>query len=352
MQKVRTRLLLRSPFFGTLVMTTPLVETRDVPTAATDMKRIYWNPDFFASLTIDEAIFVLMHEIMHIIHLHGLRRGTRNPELWNVACDYAINHSLKTNGMTMPKMGLLDEQYAGMSADAIYEMLKKQGGSGGKSPLEGDLLPAPLGDEAAKIATEVRGRVAQAVTAGRLAGNMPADLEREINALLHPQLPWRELLRHYMTARVRDRQDWGKRNKRFSSVILPTRSGRRMDKIGCIIDTSGSISREIMDTLGNEVQAISADVGAKVIHVKFADTRTAHEQRFHDGEPMVLAPRGGGGTDMRVPLAEFAAEPPNVCVLLTDGYTPWPAAEPDFPLIVCCTTDVVAPVGVTVRIND
>jgi hypothetical protein len=37
-------------------------------------------------------------------------------------------------------------------------------------------------------------------------------------------------------------------------------------------------------------------------------------------------------------------------VLFTDGYTPWPEVEPDYPLIVCCTTDAPVPVGMDIRI--
>ena len=33
-----------------------------------------------------------------------------------------------------------------------------------------------------------------------------------------------------------------------------------------------------------------------------------------------------------------------------EGYTPWPDVEPDYPLIVCCTTNADVPVGLDVRI--
>lgn len=349
MQKVRARLLIRSPFFGTLLLSTPMVETRDVPTAATDMKRIYWNPDFFATLTVDEIEFVVMHELMHIIHLHGLRRQGRNPDRWNIACDYAINAALKAGGRHMPAMGLFNSEYAGLSADAIYE--KMPADDDPQSSLGGDLIPPPPGEDPAAVAADVKGRVAQAATAARLQGALPEDIARIVDDLVHHQVPWRDLLRHYMVAKARTRQNWAKRNRRFTTVILPSRVGRRMRKIGLIVDTSGSISPAILTVVASEVNAIGDEAGAQDTHVKFATTQTVHEQHFGEGEPLVLEPRGGGGTDMRVPLSEFADDPPDVCVLLTDGYTPWPEAEPPYPLIVCCTTDVVAPVGATVRVH-
>ena len=64
----------------------------------------------------------------------------------------------------------------------------------------------------------------------------------------------------------------------------------------------------------------------------------------------------GGGTDMGagiVWLNENGVEP-DVCVVLTDGYTPWPARAPDFPLAVLCTTDQQIPYGelIPYRMDD
>ena len=36
--------------------------------------------------------------------------------------------------------------------------------------------------------------------------------------------------------------------------------------------------------------------------------------------------------------------------MFTDGYTPWPDIEPEYPLIVCCTTDTEVPIGMDIRI--
>ena len=51
-------------FYGSLA--THLVDVLDesIPTAATDGKRILWNPDFVARLTDEEVRFVLLHEAL------------------------------------------------------------------------------------------------------------------------------------------------------------------------------------------------------------------------------------------------------------------------------------------------
>ena len=295
---------MRSPFYGTLLMSTPLVETKAVPTAATDMKSIFYNPDFFGTLTVAEIMFVLAHEVMHIVLLHGLRRGHRDMETWNIACDYAINYLLKANGMTMPSCGLLRDEFGGMQAEVIYERIKRDPPPAGGT-LAGDLMPPSIEEDHEALAASIRGRVAQAVTAARLAGQMPAELARAVKALLSPSVPWQEVLRQFMSAKTNTRSDWTRRNRRFPTIILPSRTGRQMRRIGVIIDTSGSIDDRVMTVMASEVHAIGADIGAEETHVKFADARTVHEQRYTSGEPIVLQPKGGGGTDRRVPHREY-----------------------------------------------
>jgi hypothetical protein len=100
-------------------------------TMCTDGTKIIFHPEFVASQS-DEAIrLVLLHEIMHCLGDHMVRRQERNPLIWNWACDYAINPILDgEKGLEWPKnedgsrMGLLEPKYAGMRAEDIYEIIK------------------------------------------------------------------------------------------------------------------------------------------------------------------------------------------------------------------------------------
>jgi len=40
-----------------------LVEETDIPTAAVDGKKFYYNPDFVQKLTDDELVFLVGHEV-------------------------------------------------------------------------------------------------------------------------------------------------------------------------------------------------------------------------------------------------------------------------------------------------
>lgn len=369
MQKSRAKMLVKHPFFATLLMSTKAVETTDIPTAATDMEHLYYNPDFIESLSDEVVLFVLAHEVLHIALMHGSRLGGRNHQIANIAMDYAINPILKDTGFTLWDQCLIDDQYRNMPWETIYEKLMKKvdkarkpgqttddvagemfGDGGG---MVGDVKTPPGNEDpaaAAKARRSVQQRVAQASSMARMAGKFGGDLERMVSEILDPKVPWSHVLRDFMTRTSKDDEVWSRRNRRFGSVYLPARHSEKMGEIILIGDTSGSIGNDELAAYMAEAGAIAEDVHPERIRILWCDTRVAGEQVFEDGEPLIAKPQGGGGTDMRVALKHAEQFEPEVVVLFTDGYTPWPDVEPDYPLIVCCTTDTTVPVGMDVRI--
>lgn len=375
LQKARAKMLIKHPFFATLLMSTPMVVItpgheleQQIPTMGTDMTKLYVNETFAESLNDDEILGVLAHEVMHIALAHGMRLQARNPMLWNIAADFAINLVLVETGFTLPKEALLDQKYANMSADQIYETLQKEldkarkKGGQGKSPTDvfgdgggmvGDLKePEGAGDPAAqaRVQRSIQQRAAQAANVARMAGKFAGSLERLVGEILDPKVPWSHLLRDYMTRVTKDDEQWHKRNRRFQGVYLPARHSEKMGEIVLIGDTSGSIGNEELCKYMAEAGAIAEDVHPERIRILWADTRVAGEQVFEEGELLTPEPKGGGGTDMCVPLKKAEQYEPECVVLFTDCYTPWPDVEPPYPLIVCSTTDQEAPIGVTIRI--
>ena len=368
MQKARAKMLIKHPFFATLLMSTPSVETRDIPTLATDMDKLYWNPDFVETLDDDQLLTGLAHEVMHIALVHGMRLMGRNPIVWNIAADYCINPVLVETGFKPINNWLLDDKYKDMSADHVYDLIMKEidkkGGGGSTSDkakkafgdaggMLGDIKePEGAGDPASEARTRrgIQQRVAQAANVARMAGKMAGSLERLVGEILDPKVPWSHVLRDYMTRVTKDDEQWSRRNRRFQGVYLPARHSEKMGEIVLIGDTSGSIGNDELCKYMAEAGAIAEDVHPERIRILWADTRVAGEQVFEDGELIVPKPKGGGGTDMTVPLKKAEDYQPEVVVLFTDGYTPWPSVEPDYPLIVCCTTDAPVPVGMDIRI--
>lgn len=369
-QQAKSKLLLQQAFFATLIMSTMIEETEAVPTAATDMVKIMYNPVWIDTLTIGQVMTVLAHEVLHIVFKHGLRRHDKNPILWNIACDFAINLILVDAGFEKIDGMCYDEQYRGMSAEEIYDKLKKNGGGkgpkrkgqggdgeqdgqgGGGDPFDGDVLePGAMGaDERAKLEQGIQQKVAQAANMARLAGKLPGSLERLVNDILNPTVPWQDLLRDYMTRITHDDESWTRRNRRIRSHYLPARWSQGMGRLVIIGDTSGSISAEELTRVATETNSIADTVKPEEVIVLWADTETRKVERFEPGDAIAMHPLGGGGTDMRVPLNDAEDYDPMVVVLVTDGYTPWPDVPPSYPLIVCCTTKTDVPVGDVVRI--
>jgi predicted metal-dependent peptidase len=376
MQKARAKMLIKHPFFATLLMSTPMIilpadNNEGVPTMGTDMEKLYVNEAWVETLNDDEILGVLAHETMHIALAHGMRLSAREHFVWNCACDYAINLVLEETGFTLPKPNLCDKKYEGMSADQIYELLMKEvdkqrkKGGGGKTGEVAEKLFGNAGgmvgdlkqNEAAcdpaheaKVQRSIQQRVAQAANVARMAGKLAGSLERLIGEILDPVVPWPLILRDYMTRVTKDDEQWNRRNRRFQAVYLPARHSEKMGEIVLIGDTSGSIGNDELCKYMAEAGSIAEDVRPERIRILWADTKVAGEQVFEDGDPIVAKPKGGGGTDMRVPLKKAEDYQPEVVVLFTDGYTPWPDIEPEYPLIVCCTTDAPVPVGMDIRI--
>jgi predicted metal-dependent peptidase len=394
LKNARALMLVKHPFFASIMMGMPMIISDDIPcapgctpTMATDMKSLYVAPSFVDTIDDKVLLFAIAHEIMHTALEHGSRLGYRDMMQWNIACDYSINLTLKDTGFTIWDRALSDEQYRNddklpMSADAIYNLLppeqKQQGGGGGggdgdgadgqspgsggmgqpggqhHSPMLGDIIrPEAMGDPVAEDALrhDIQQRVAQAANVARMMGELSASLERFVNEVLDPKVPWTEMLRQFMQRTVHEAEEsWARRNRRFP-IYLPSRYTQRMGEIILIDDTSGSIGNEQLKQYNGEAAEIAETVNPERIRIVYCDAKVKGEQEWEMGEfdPAEVKPVGGGGTRMDIALAHVEQYEPTVVVLFTDGATPW-GDEPDYPLIVCCTTEAKCPIGEVIRI--
>ena len=118
-----TRLVIKFPFYGSVCLGVRVKPDASVSTMATDGKSILWSPDWVDTIDQEETVGVMAHEVLHIILKHPLRRGNRDPLLWNIATDFAINQILIDAGFKLPEGALIDPQYKGLTAEAIYDRL-------------------------------------------------------------------------------------------------------------------------------------------------------------------------------------------------------------------------------------
>lgn len=93
------------PFFYAALQVVPLIESTEVDTLGASTDAIYYNADFTMKLALPEAVFILWHELAHILMKHQSRRGTRDPYLWNIACDLYINKYICDEAGIAPTSG-------------------------------------------------------------------------------------------------------------------------------------------------------------------------------------------------------------------------------------------------------
>jgi hypothetical protein len=125
--RARSELVLDYPFFGHLALQMTLVEDCHCDTAWSDGRTLAYNPHYARMLSREKLKGLMGHVVMHPACRHHLRRNGRDPETWNMACDYAINWILLEAGLTLPDGYLDDPDLRGKTADDIYTRLTADG---------------------------------------------------------------------------------------------------------------------------------------------------------------------------------------------------------------------------------
>jgi predicted metal-dependent peptidase len=406
--RARTQLLLNQPFFGTLCLRLKLVPG-ELPTMATDGRRIVYDPAFVDELTAAELEAVLAHEVLHCALGHHCRRGVREPRLWNEAADLAINPILIGNGFKLPAGALLDPAFGGLSAEEIYARLSErsreesnpapdqdqhptmasptdvgQGPQKQQSRPGSTSTPGTVGNEVRRQSpgpggfgevwdvTDEQGRpesqaensrqqqewniaAEQAMRSAKSCGREPANLARPLRENRQSKQDWRALLREFVAATSPCDYRWTPPNRRFiaSGLYLPSVERAGVGTIVVAVDTSGSIGEEELEQFAGEINAISDEAKPAAIHIVYCDAVVQSIQQFGPSEPVELEPRGGGGTDFR-PVFEWVEAnqiAPACLIYLTDLCCRSYPQAPEYPVLWVTDSRRTAPFGETIRIK-
>ena len=371
----RISLLLKHSFFGNLATRLKLVNADEwCGTAATDGQLFYYNSRFIMMLKPKEVEFLVAHEVLHVVYDHMGRREQRDPKIWNIADDYAVNADLKRHKIgefitTVPC--LYEKKYDGKSAEEIYDDLLQNCKTISMDELIDQLLDEHLdgeedgdGDEDGeeidgsgkgkgrpKMSSEERERVRQEVkqaiinAAGSAdPGTLPAGVERLIKTHTNPVMPWRELIQTNLTSCIRTDYSWMRPSRRgwHLDAIMPGMTpGQEIDVV-VTLDMSGSISqKQAQDFLGEIGGMMNSFDGYKV-HVFCFDTEVYNPKDFHSDNMDSIdeyVPEGGGGTDFDcifTYLKEHAIDPKRL-IVFTDGYPCGSWGDADY----CDTTWII-----------
>ena len=378
--KAKVTLINDFPFFGSLLMRYPTSSERtDVHTMATDGRKVFYCVPWTEKLTRQECTGVLAHEACHIAFLHHLRVGNRNPFLWNIACDYAINHIVLECGLQLPTDRLDDPRFHGMSAEHIYEMLKddiKSGkikvvyvngdseGTGRKTIKQQDwgdvelpegMTPSQMKQEEA----ETRIRVTQAAHTAKSRGKMPQAFNGLIEEFASSKVNWKERIRTFVGGNKPDDYSYRRPNKKhmvLSSVYLPTIEYTGAGTIVIAVDGSGSVSdKEIAQFLG-EIKSIHEEMRPDITHVVWCDTQIQHVAHYSAHDEFDDKTRHAcGGTVLR-PAFEWVEKNgvvPDSFIFLTDmGIgNDMDDLNPSYPVLWVSTGGKGAPFGEVIQIT-
>lgn len=336
--KARTALVLEHPFVGSIALNMPYEMDHTIPTAATNGKRIKFNPYFIEDLTDEEVKFLVAHECFHPMLEHPFRRGDRNHRKWNQAGDYVINQLLTDEGIgKMIDGGLINKSLfdAGKgTTDGIYNILPDEEGDDPLDDCEdGDGTPAEREQQSA----EWKVKVAQAAQSAKMMGKMSAGLERLVDQVLKPKVDWHDVTRRFLIKCKSDSRSFARFNRRFlpQGLYLPSASGETLGEIVYAVDCSGSVGMDDINQFASEIKYVKDDLNPTCIHVVYFDSSVCHYDKFERDDEVVVSPHGGGGTAFS-PVFKYLEEhgiEPTACIFLTDLYCDDFGDEPQYPVM-------------------
>lgn len=358
------------PYLSSALYALHAVSSAEVATITADADwRVYVNPGWVAGASVPVIGAHLAHVTWHLLTDHAERAGSMlvtsaTAPAWRDAADATLAETLDDAGlrghglMTPTQRGLTP----GRSAEEHYATLSRlpppapDGGasedSAGGDPRADSCGSAadgmarsyevPACTDVPTVATvqadEIRRRVAIEFR-GHVTtrGTQPHDALRWASAILEPVVPWQQVL----TAAVRRAAGWAngqtdytytrpsRRQFAVRGVVLPA-TRRPLPSVAVVIDTSGSVDDGMLGQALGEVDGAIAGLGVpgEQVTVLACDAAVAAVATVRRAADARLG--GGGGTDMRVGIdtASRLRPRPDVLVVLTDGFTPWPENAP------------------------
>lgn len=360
-QDIIEEICIKEPLFTSLVLGLKPIEDKNCPTLGTDGEHLLYNPEFFNTLTREQACAVVLHEVLHCAFHHIWRREDRDPMRWNMATDYAIN-TVVDEVFKLPKGALLDQKYYGMAAEDIYDELEDQkskqqswcekdgwgeqgkegqGKSQGKN--SGSLLDKITGKK------KVKGTLSEQEKAERWSeimedsllknyGQTEGSLRRLIeNTHYIPVLDWSSLVASLMSEDEND-YTFSTPDRRFmgQDIIMPGQySLDRLKDVVFAYDTSGSISEEDLKAFYHETLNLFDNFSSLQGWVAVCDWilhsfKEVDNKRSYDDFDF----EGGGGTSFQPVFNEIDKRnmKPKALFYFTDTYGDFPDEEPPYPV--------------------
>ena len=342
-------------------------ETPDLPApmAVDKFYRLYYNPARMTEWSAEEMAAVLYHEANHLLRDHPLRAesmhvGIEEALQWNFAADAEINDDLEDEGVKLPGDYVTPEtikQKRGGLAEVYFRNLpppdemdpKTDCGScaGGEQREweDGDPSPDAPGVDPGRSLIIKRKVAEDVIECAKTRGSVPGQWERWAEGIVSPKVPWEREL----SAQVRVACAWvagktdytysrmSRRASIFPRIVMPAMRSPAPN-VAVLVDTSGSmggVTGALLTTAMGELKGLLRAVGIITgVPVIACDAAVHADKSVFSVSQVQLG--GGGGTDMGVGLDHAARlkPKPEIVIVMTDMYTPWPQESPPYRTIV------------------
>ena len=338
--------------FGSVLVLLEKKRNEEIDTARIKFENkratLEYKPEFIDSLSLDDKVFVMMHEAGHLMLASFSRGVNKDPIIWNAATDIIINELLERNyglkkpknclgyktlrdiGAEMPK-GFGSSHISAPSAEEVYKMIvgvvvsiRYEGGyaivllkNGEEVKVKAIDLPFESVECDPNMLGKIKGVIREYEEANY--GDKNGDFLRQLKMVAGAYFPFEQVLKRVFEKR---KLDFSRRNRRFieKGTFFPRRKNPRF-VVYAAIDVSGSCFYytdhflKLLTAMPEFEEAVFFDVSIVKILKK--------------GEPTPTVLNGiGGGTDLKEVMDRWInIEQKNrgkklnfVC--LTDGYVP------------------------------
>lgn len=262
------------PYFYILLSHCDIYFIDEVGRALTIEDKILINRQWWNTLSFEQQVQVITHELLHLAQNHGIRftkLGEDNSWIgtWNVACDIWISYIQELNGLWA---GIDNTVYYGhydledniyyLSVEEIFRKLKKTFGK-----IQGDYLNT----------IDFSDKTAKATLLQKASGK---------NLLLGSSLDWKTIIRNKIyRAHTVERRTYSRINRRFLEHDLIIRGYEREDskKVVLVVDISQSMFKTLLG--GKEldyIRKICEEIGIE-IRIIFHNERVLEKPIFRDG---------------------------------------------------------------------
>ena len=352
--EVKRRMLIKYPFFGSVITNVTFKETKQISIAGTNGREIFYNIDSMSKKNINEQVFILSHEVLHIAFDHVKREKGKDHDTWNIATDAVINAFLEKDGFDINKDYIYYPDAINYTAEEYYEKLIKENKENPKPNINNhEYWDKPFQEE---LNEELEKSIKEISSIGEKEAfeenkkMKKENLKKLRNELIKQSnvgtstdskiindievgestkyIDWRLLLREAINLDV----DWSYSNASIEDgVVTPYLEEIMKPQAEILLDTSGSINRQLLINFLKECKNI---INTAFVKVGCFDTEFYGFCEVRNEEEIEkLEFRGQGGTDFDVAVDSFSNRVENK-IIFTDGDASMPKKRVDAIWIV------------------